>query len=86
MDKSSIVVRTLQVISDVTYMKKLTWIISIAWLFLIPLSLYSQDTTQTSTRPKVDIILSGGGAKGAAHIGVLKYIEEMGIPIDYIAG
>lgn len=86
MDKSSIVVRTLQVISDVTYMKKLTWIISIAWLFLIPLSLYSQDTTRTSTRPKVGIILSGGGAKGAAHIGVLKYIEEMGIPIDYIAG
>jgi NTE family protein len=30
--------------------------------------------------------LSGGGAKGAAHIGVLKYIEEAGIPIDYIAG
>ena len=31
-------------------------------------------------------MLSGGGAKGAAHIGVLKYIEEAGIPIDYIAG
>lgn len=30
--------------------------------------------------------MSGGGAKGAAHIGVLKYIEEAGIPIDYIAG
>jgi NTE family protein len=34
----------------------------------------------------VGLVLSGGGAKGAAHIGVLKYIEEMGIPIDYIAG
>ena len=37
-------------------------------------------------RPTVALVLSGGGAKGAAHIGVLKYIEEAGIPIDYIAG
>lgn len=47
---------------------------------------YSQDTTSVRTRPKVGLVLSGGGAKGAAHIGVLKYIEEAGIPIDYIAG
>ena len=37
-------------------------------------------------RPKVGVVLSGGGAKGAAHIGVLKYIEELGIPVDYVAG
>ena len=37
-------------------------------------------------RKKVGIVLGGGGAKGAAHIGVLKYIEEMGIPVDYVAG
>ena len=37
-------------------------------------------------RPKVGVVLGGGGAKGAAHIGALKYIEEMGIPIDYVAG
>ena len=37
-------------------------------------------------RPKVGLVLGGGGAKGAAHIGVLKYIEEIGLPIDYIAG
>ena len=47
---------------------------------------YSQDTTSVKARPKVGLVLSGGGAKGAAHIGVLKYIEEAGIPIDYIAG
>lgn len=47
---------------------------------------YSQDTTAVKARPKVGLVLSGGGAKGAAHIGVLKYIEEAGIPIDYIAG
>ncbi|MBR5499039.1 MAG: patatin-like phospholipase family protein [Bacteroidales bacterium] len=47
---------------------------------------YCQDTTSVITRPKVGLVLSGGGAKGAAHIGVLKYIEEVGIPIDYVAG
>lgn len=47
---------------------------------------YSQDSTHVTTRPKVGLVLSGGGAKGAAHIGVLKYMEEAGIPIDYIAG
>lgn len=37
-------------------------------------------------RKKVGLVLSGGGAKGVAHIGVLKVLEEVGIPIDYIAG
>lgn len=46
----------------------------------------SQDTVTVKGRPKVGLVLSGGGAKGAAHIGVLKYIEEAGIPVDYIAG
>lgn len=41
---------------------------------------------QALERPKVGLVLSGGGAKGAAHIGVIKYVEEMGIPIDYVAG
>ena len=37
-------------------------------------------------RLKVGLVLGGGGAKGAAEIGALKVIEEVGIPIDYIAG
>ena len=61
--------------------------IALAILLLsITVSAHSQDTTSVKTRPKVGLVLSGGGAKGAAHIGVLKYIEEAGIPIDYIAG
>ena len=55
-------------------------------LLLISHTAFSQETTATASRPKVGLVLSGGGAKGAAHIGVLKYIEEAGIPIDYIAG
>ncbi|MGE5181795.1 MAG: patatin-like phospholipase family protein [Acidobacteriota bacterium] len=37
-------------------------------------------------RPKICLVLSGGGARGAAHIGVLKVLEEMRVPIDCIAG
>lgn len=37
-------------------------------------------------RKKVGLVLSGGGAKGVAHIGAIKVLEEAGIPIDYIAG
>jgi hypothetical protein len=39
-----------------------------------------------SERPKVGIAFSGGGAKGFAHIGVLKVLEEINMPIDYISG
>ena len=37
-------------------------------------------------RPKVALVLGGGGAKGAAEVGALKVIEQAGIPIDYIVG
>jgi NTE family protein len=37
-------------------------------------------------RPKIGLVLSGGGARGFAHIGVLKVLEKNHIPIDYIAG
>jgi len=37
-------------------------------------------------RIKVGLVLSGGGARGGAHVGVLKALEELDVPIDYIAG
>ena len=37
-------------------------------------------------RPKIALVLSGGGAKGAAHIGVLKALEKYKVPVDYIVG
>ncbi len=36
-------------------------------------------------RPKIGLVLSGGGARGITHIGVIKVLEEMNIPVDYIA-
>ena len=37
-------------------------------------------------RPKIALVLSGGGAKGAAHIGVLKALERRRIPVDIVVG
>jgi NTE family protein len=38
------------------------------------------------TRPKIGLALSGGGARGFAHVGILKGLEEAGIQVDYLAG
>lgn len=43
-------------------------------------------STEDSQAPKVGLVLSGGGAKGLAHIGALKVIDEAGIKVDYIGG
>ena len=58
-------------------------------LTFIPLSSSNQVFAQEiyeDTRPKVGLVLSGGGAKGLAHIGVIKVLEEAGIRPDYITG
>jgi len=60
-------------------MKKIFLFVSL--LFLIQISL-----GQENARPKIGLVLSGGGAKGLAHIGVLKVIDSLGIQVDYIAG
>ena len=54
-----------------------------ALLFFSCLNVFSQDTP---AKAKIGLVLSGGGAKGFAHIGVLKVLEEAGIKIDYIGG
>ena len=56
-------------------MKKLTY-----FLFFFSLLVFSQE------QPRVGLVLSGGGAKGFAHIGVLKELEKAGVQIDYIGG
>ena len=56
-------------------MKKITIFFTLLLILLQPV-----------TAQKVGLVLSGGGAKGAAHIGVIKALEENNIPIDYVAG
>ena len=41
---------------------------------------------QSGSRPRIGLVLAGGGAKGGAHVGVIKVLEEMRVPIDCIAG
>lgn len=56
-------------------------------LFLVfPLQAKQAPDSLNGERPKVGIVFSGGGAKGFAHIGVLKVLEEINMPIDYITG
>lgn len=50
-------------------------------LLLVSLCGWAQMSAQT-----VGLVLSGGGAKGIAHIGIIKALEENNVPIDYVAG
>ena len=63
---------------------KLLFMKKIALLLLVfaSLTVFSQE----QKKPKIGLVLSGGGAKGFAHIGVLKVLEEAGVKIDYIGG
>jgi NTE family protein len=54
-----------------------------AFCFLFSTSSNAQDSIK---KPKIGLVLSGGGAKGLAHIGVLKVIDSLNIKIDYIGG
>lgn len=53
------------------------------FLFFIFQPSFAQDTIR---KPKIGLVLSGGGAKGFAHVGVLKVLEAAGIKIDFIGG
>lgn len=55
-------------------------------LLLLVLFFCSKSFSQEENDLKVGLVLSGGGAKGLAHIGALKVIEEAGVRIDYIGG
>ena len=69
-------------------MRRLLFLAALLVLFSAS-SLFAQRSSgksQRLNRPKVGLVLGGGGAKGATHVGVLKVIEDVGVPIDYIAG
>ena len=58
----------------------------VSFLLVLFVSLFLFLPAHAQQRKSVAVVLSGGGAKGVAHIGALKVIEEAGIPIDYIVG
>lgn len=55
----------------------------LAFAILCLLAAFAADA---DARPRIGLVLAGGGAKGSAHIGVLKVLEELRVPIDAIAG
>ena len=67
-----------------------------AWLLALAAALAAAQTPPTPSpapaaapavaRPKIGLVLSGGGARGITHVGVLKVLREMRVPIDYVAG
>lgn len=54
---------------------------AIAWIVALPAT-----AQEDGARPRIGLVLSGGGARGLAHAGVLKVLEEMRVPVDAIAG
>lgn len=70
---------------SLTYKQKLNKL-TFVFLFLLLVFNLKSVTAQEVKEPKVGLVLSGGGAKGFAHIGVLKVIDSLGIKIDYISG
>ena len=51
-----------------------------------PAALAGETAGEGLERPRIGLVLSGGGARGAAHVGVLRVLEELRVPVDYIAG
>ncbi len=57
------------------------------WLFFFAVGALAQTATGgEAARPRVGLVLGGGGARGAAHIGVLEVLEKLRVPVDCVAG
>ena len=73
--------------TNLVYKDLLLKLVACGNLLLLTLFAHSAELeTAKQARPKIGLALSGGGARGAAHIGVLMALEARNIPIDYIAG
>ncbi len=65
---------------------KFVFLLSVSILFIFQSEVKGQTKEQKSKRPTVGLVMSGGGAKGFAYVGLLKVIQDAGLHIDYIAG
>lgn len=82
-------------VRDSSSMKRFTYILTSLLVVLSLSTRFSFAQTETSAdtetsvrseRPKIGLVLSGGGAKGLAHVGVLKAIDKAGLSVDYVTG
>ncbi|MGI2170263.1 patatin-like phospholipase family protein [Shewanella sp. MF05960] len=67
-------------------LNQLSWFLLSVLCFSVVLQPAIAAPKTAKERPTIGLVLSGGGAKGTAHIGVLKVLEKHHIPVDYIAG
>jgi NTE family protein len=58
----------------------------LAWSLIFSINIKAQANSTPVKQLKVGLVLSGGGARGVAHVGVLKWFEEHRIPVDYLVG
>lgn len=61
------------------------WVLTIKLCWLI-IAVFGASFATAQARPKIGLALAGGGAKGSAHVAVIKALEQYRIPVDYIAG
>ena len=64
--------------------KKLAFLLIL--ITISPFYVEAEEVRQKTSRPRIALVLSGGGARGLAHIGVLKVLEDLRVPIDMIVG
>ena len=62
------------------------WLLASAALPSTPAAASNSATDDAGKRPRICLVLSGGGARGAAHVGVLRVLEEYRVPVHCIAG
>ena len=67
-------------------MSRSTHLHPVVWIALVAVGLFSQPATTFAQRPKIGLVLGGGGARGGAHVGVLQVLEDLRVPVDYIVG
>jgi NTE family protein len=64
----------------------LVYALAVSWAWQCAAAATPAPPTDAPVRPRICVVLSGGGARGMAHIGVLKILDELKVPIDCIAG
>src|SRR5947209_11711273 len=66
--------------------KQLRVVVVAILICLLPVLCVAQNAPTAGNKPKVGLVLEGGGALGLAHIGVIQWLEEHRIPVNYVAG
>src|SRR5689334_13830218 len=75
------------------FAESFVFISAVSAVLVISTGLWAQQTSpsqsvasRTEKRQRIGLVLEGGGALGFAHIGVIKWLEEHRVPVDYVAG